>query len=145
LKIADLPLLNAILNSASAVLLFLGWWFISRERKIQHAICMIAALVTSTAFLTSYLIYHYNVGSVKFTEQGWIRPVYFTILLTHTVLAVVNLPLIIGTVIAAATRNFERHRKWARWTLPIWLYVSITGVVIYLMLYQWFPPEQLHR
>ncbi|RMG42799.1 MAG: DUF420 domain-containing protein, partial [Methanobacteriota archaeon] len=101
-----------------------------------HKKCMIAALISSFLFLTSYLIYHYQVGSVAFTGQGWIRSVYFTILISHTILAMVIVPLVILTVTRAFKSRFARHKKIARWTLPLWMYVSVTGVVIYLMLYQ---------
>ena len=103
---------------------------------------MTAALTVSAAFLASYLVYHYRVGSVKFTHEGLVRAVYFFILVTHIVLAAVNLPMIILTVVPALRRRFDRHRKLARWTWPIWMYVSVTGVLVYAMLYHWFPPAE---
>lgn len=136
MTVHDLPALNASLNATSA--LFLGCGFIAiRKRRINaHRALMVAALVTSMAFLASYLIYHAQVGSVRFQGQGWIRSVYFTILLTHTVLAAAILPLVIVTLRRALRREFVRHRAIARWTLPIWAYVSVTGVIIYCMLYR---------
>lgn len=135
----DLPLINACLNSASTILIVIGLVAIYRERKLLHIGCMTAALITSAAFLTCYIAHKILVGPTSFTGEGWIRPVYFTILLTHTILAVVNLPLIFMTVIPAVRARFDRHRRMAKWTYPVWLYVSITGVIVYLMLYQWFP------
>ncbi len=143
MSVADLPAVNAILNSISTVFIALGWWFILKDRKLQHIVCMSAALTTSAAFLTCYLIYHFTVGSVKFTAEGWIRPVYFFVLITHVILAIVNLPMIIMTVIPALRARFDKHRRMGRWTMPLWLYVSVTGVLVYLMLYQWYPPENL--
>ena len=131
-----LPAVNATLNAISTVLLTVGWLFIRRRKIDRHRLCMIGAFVTSALFLTSYLVYHANVGSVPFTGQGAIRLVYFAILLTHVVLAAAILPLALITLSRALSRRFDRHRKIARWTLPIWLYVSVTGVVIYVMLYQ---------
>ena len=135
--ISILPHLNAVLNATSAVLLATGYAAI-RQRKIDlHRACMIATVVTSCVFLTSYLIYHSQVGSIRFQGQGWIRPVYFTILVSHTVLAVTLVPLVIVTLRRAVKKNFARHRAIARWTLPLWFYVSVTGVIVYLMLYHW--------
>jgi uncharacterized membrane protein YozB (DUF420 family) len=131
-----LPAVNATLNAISTVLLTVGWLFIRRRKIDRHRLCMIGAFVTSALFLTSYLVYHAKVGSVPFTGQGAIRLVYFAILLTHVVLAAAILPLALITLSRALSRRFERHRKIARWTLPIWLYVSVTGVVIYVMLYR---------
>jgi putative membrane protein len=135
MSIADLPTLNAILNSISAVLLVTGHHFIRQNQTTRHRACMIAAFITSSLFLLSYLIYHYNVGSVKFQGQGIVRPIYFAILLTHTVLAAVIVPMIFITFVWALKGRFDRHRAIARWTFPLWLYVSVTGVVVYLMLY----------
>lgn len=129
------PALNATLNGTSAVLITVGRALIRRGRVLAHRTCMIAAVVTSSLFLISYLYYHWNVGSVRFQGQGWIRPVYFAILLSHTVLAAAVVPLVIVTLARGLRERFDRHRKIARWTYPIWLYVSVTGVVIYLMLY----------
>jgi uncharacterized membrane protein YozB (DUF420 family) len=131
-----LPAVNASLNAVSSVLLATGWVFIRRREISRHRACMIAAFVTSALFLTSYLVYHAEVGSVPYPGQGPIRTVYYTILLTHVVLAASILPLALITLSRALAARFDRHRKIARWTLPIWLYVSVTGVVIYVMLYQ---------
>ena len=135
LSVADLPTLNAVLNAISAVLLLAGYSFIRRRSIQAHRACMLAALVVSAAFLTSYLIYHYNVGSVPFRGTGWMRPVYFFILITHVVLAALILPLVLRTAYLAMQARFERHAAIARWTFPLWLYVSVTGVVVYVMLY----------
>lgn len=137
MTVHDLPALNATLNATSAVLLVSGWIAIRTRRITVHRGFMVAALLCSVAFLTSYLIYHAQVGSVRYQGQGWTRPLYFGILLTHTILAVVIVPLVFFTVRRAVRREFLRHRAIARWTLPIWLYVSVTGVIIYCMLYQW--------
>jgi putative membrane protein len=134
------PVIDATLNGTSAVLLVTGWAFIKRGRMAIHRGFMIAALVCSTLFLTSYLYYHYHVGSVHFQGTGWSRPVYFTILITHTLLAITIVPLVIITLSRALRRRFDRHRAIARWTFPLWLYVSITGVIVYFMLYRWFAP-----
>jgi len=130
-----LPTLNAILNAASAVLLVAGYVAIRRRNWRLHMRLMIAALVASALFLTSYLIHHALHGSTPYARRDWTRPLYLGILLTHTMLAAVNVPLVIVTVVRAAKGRFEAHRRIARWTLPNWLYVSVTGVVIYLMLY----------
>jgi len=134
--VTDLPALNATLNATSAVLISIGRILIKRGRRAAHKNVMIAACVTSTLFLTSYLIYHAQVGSVRFTRTGTIRTVYLSILLTHTVLAAVIVPLVLVTLSRALRGNFDRHRRIARWTMPIWLYVSVTGVVVYVMLYR---------
>jgi uncharacterized membrane protein YozB (DUF420 family) len=134
-----LPHLNAILNTTSALLLLAGFRFIRLGRIQAHRNCQITAVVTSTLFLISYLTYHYYHGATRFAGQGLVRPVYFTILITHTTLAVVIVPLIIVTLYRAARGDFIRHRRIARWTLPLWLYVSVTGVIVYLMLYQIYP------
>ena len=134
-----LPHLNAVLNTTSAVLLLTGFRFIRLGRIRAHRNCQVTAFVTSTLFLISYLTYHYYHGATRFAGQGLVRPVYFTILITHTVLAVVIVPLIIVTLYRAARGDFIRHRSIARWTLPLWLYVSVTGVIVYLMLYQIYP------
>lgn len=138
MHVSDLPELNATLNTACTFLLLGGWVAIKLKRKAAHIAFMILALLTSTAFLTSYLIYHYYAGHVPFRGTGAIRSIYLTMLLTHVVLAVVNLPMIILTVIPAIGSRFDRHKKIARWTLPIWLYVSVTGVLVYLMCYHWY-------
>jgi len=136
LSVSDLPALNATLNATSAVLLTTGWILIRRGRVAQHRAVMIAAVTTSALFLVSYLTYHAQVGSVRFTKQGPIRAVYFTILLTHTVLAATIVPLVLVTLTRALRGRYDRHRRIARWTMPVWLYVSVTGVIVYLMLYQ---------
>jgi len=135
----DLPLLNAILNASSALCLIAGYYFIRRREVRNHRSCMIAAFVCSALFLTSYIVYHANVGSVRFTGEGSVRVLYFMILISHTVLAAAVPPLAIITLWRGLLARFEKHRKIARWTLPIWLYVSVTGVVIYMMLYRLFP------
>jgi uncharacterized membrane protein YozB (DUF420 family) len=134
--IAQLPALNATLNGISAVLLTTGYVFIRRGHVVQHKRCMLAALASSTLFLTSYVIYHLHTGSRPFAGLGAIRVIYFAILLTHVVLAAVIVPLAIVTATRGLRSQFDRHARIARWTLPLWLYVSVTGVVIYLMLYQ---------
>jgi uncharacterized membrane protein YozB (DUF420 family) len=131
-----LPAVNATLNAISTVFLAAGWRFIRRGQITRHRSCMIAAFATSALFLTSYLVYHANVGSVPFRGLGTVRLLYFAILTTHIILAALILPLALITLSRALARRFDRHRTIARWTLPIWLYVSITGVVIYLMLYR---------
>src|ERR1700751_5400924 len=133
--------LNACLNGASAVLLAGGYVAIRRGKMVVHKRFMISAFVMSSIFLASYLVYHYRVGHVAFQGQGWIRPVYFTLLLTHTVLAAVIVPLIIVTLRRAWLERFDKHRVIARWTLPLWFYVSVTGVIIYFMVYQIFVPQ----
>lgn len=137
--ISFLPHLNAVLNATSALLLLLGFTLIRLGRVRAHRNCQVTAVLTSTLFLISYLTYHYHHGSTRFAGQGIVRPLYFTILLTHTILAVVIVPLIIVTLYRAARGDFIRHRHIARWTLPLWLYVSVTGVIVYLMLYQIYP------
>src|SRR2546426_8142152 len=139
--ISFLPLLNALLNSTSAVLLVTGFVLIRRQRVRAHRNCQVSAVVTSTLFLASYLTYHYYHGATKFAGQGIARPIYFTILISHTMLAVVIVPLVIVTLIRAARGDFFRHKRIARWTLPLWLYVSVTGVLVYLMLYQIYPAQ----
>jgi len=141
ISVAQLPTLNAALNTLSAVLLFTGYLYIRSKNRSAHRVCMLSAFASSILFLISYLIYHYHVGSVPFKGQGWIRPIYFTILLTHTILAVTVVPLALVTLSRALRERFDAHRRIARWTLPIWLYVSVTGVVVYLMLYWLVPPH----
>lgn len=132
----DLPLLNALLNSLSTILLTIGFVNIKRGNIPGHQKCMVAALITSAVFLISYLIYHYHVGSVPYPYHDWTRPVYFAILIPHIILAAVNVPFIILLVWRAIQGQFNRHRRLAKWVWPSWMFVSITGVVIYLMLYQ---------
>ena len=136
MELSSLPTLNAVLNSTSAILLTTGYVLIRRRRVTQHRVCMLAAFASSTLFLISYLVYHANVGSVAFTGQGSVRVVYLSILITHVVLAVMILPLALVTLTHALRGRFDRHRRIARWTLPVWLYVSVTGVVVYVMLYR---------
>ena len=127
--------LNACLNASSALFLFAGYLAVLRRRINVHRACMVSALVCSAAFLVSYVIYHLQVGSVRFQGQGLIRPIYFILLFSHTILAVAIVPLVIITVRRALRRQFELHRRIARWTLPLWFYVSVTGVIIYFLLY----------
>lgn len=133
------PALNAGLNATCAALLVAGAWAIKAQRVSLHRACMVAACAVSAAFLASYLAHHAQTGSTRFTGIGWVRPVYFSILLSHTILAVVILPLILRAVWLAARQRFEQHRRLARWTLPLWLYVSVTGVLVYWLLYVAFP------
>ncbi|HSA93841.1 MAG TPA: DUF420 domain-containing protein [Terriglobales bacterium] len=132
------PIINATLNGTSAVLLVTGREMIRRKRVTAHRACMGAAVACSALFLCFYLYYHYHVGSVRFQGQGWVRPVYFTILLSHTTLAVTLVPMVMVTLARALRERFDRHKAIARWTYPVWLYVSVTGVVIYVMLYHLF-------
>jgi uncharacterized membrane protein YozB (DUF420 family) len=140
MTIHDLPAVNASLNGLSAVFLTAGYIFIRRKNQVAHRNCMIAAFVTSIFFLACYLTYHFTVRTVThFRDPEWFRPIYLTILLTHTVLAVVIVPMILVTLNRARLQRFELHKKIARWTWPLWMYVSVTGVVVYLLLYQIFP------
>jgi putative membrane protein len=141
MSLSDLPAVNAFLNSTSAILLTAGFIFIKRKNERAHRNCMLGALVTSSLFLTSYLYYHFYAGRTIFPEN-WFKPIYLAILLTHTVLAVVIVPLIIAAVVQALRRKFESHKRITRWTWPLWMYVSVTGVLIYLLLYQIFPPAK---
>ena len=145
ISISDLPAIDASLNLISTLFISAGWYFILRGQWRRHVACMIPALVSSTLFLVGYLVYHFHVGerSTHFTAQGIIRPVYFTMLISHIILAAVTLPLVIVTLVPVFRRRWDRHRRIARWTMPIWLYVSVTGVLVYLMLYKWFPPVTL--
>lgn len=136
MTVTDLPALNATLNGISTILLITGWVLIKRGERQKHRACMIAALVTSALFLTSYVIYHYNVGSVPFRGTGWIRTVYFAVLIPHVILAAAIVPPILITASRGLSAKYDKHRRIARWTLPLWLYVSVTGVIVYLMLYQ---------
>ena len=136
MTVSDLPALNATLNAISFVLLVTGYVFIRRKQWRKHRACMIAALVTSGLFLTSYVIYHAQVGSVPFQKTGWIRTVYFAVLIPHVILAALMVPPVIVTVSRGLSAKYDKHRRIARLTLPVWLYVSITGVIVYLMLYQ---------
>jgi uncharacterized membrane protein YozB (DUF420 family) len=138
-SLSDLPALNAGLNASSALLLATGYVLVRRRRLEAHRRVMLAALGCSALFLASYLLYHFHVGSVRFKGQGTVRTVYFAILLTHTVLAAAIVPLVGMTVVPALRGRFDRHRRLARLTLPLWAYVSVTGVVIYWMLYRLYP------
>ena len=140
MSLSDLPAVNACLNGLSAVFLTTGYVFIRRGNKIAHRNCMVSAFVTSTIFLICYLTYHFTVRTVtRFEKPEWFRPVYLTILLTHTVLAVVIVPLVLMTLGRAVKQRFDLHKKIARWTWPLWMYVSVTGVVIYLLIYRICP------
>lgn len=136
ITLSDLPTVNALLNGAAAITLVIGWLLIRNGRHEAHRNAMITAVGLSTLFLASYLVYHYQVGSVRFTGQGAVRTVYFAVLLTHTILAALVPFLVAITLVRALRERFDAHRRIARWTLPIWLYVSITGVIVYLMLYR---------
>jgi uncharacterized membrane protein YozB (DUF420 family) len=136
MTVQDLPALNATLNGLATVLLTTGWILIKQKKRDAHRLCMLSAFAVSTAFLTSYLIYHFNVGSVPFQGHGPIRTLYLTILFTHIVLAAAIVPMILLSLSRALSARFDKHRKIARWTMPLWLYVSVTGVVIYVMLYR---------
>ena len=142
MTIHDLPAVNATLNGLSAVFLSFGFIFIKRGNKIAHRNCMISAFCTSAIFLGCYLTYHLTVKTIThFVDPAWFRPIYLTILITHTILAAAIVPLILLTLNPARKQNFEAHKKIARWTWPLWMYVSVTGVVIYLLLYQIFPQK----
>jgi putative membrane protein len=134
-----LPHLNATLNASSFLLLSAGYYFIRRGRVLAHRRCQLSALAASILFLVSYIVYHLHHGTTRFAGQGMARPVYFTILTTHTIMAVVIVPFVIVTLRRALRGDFLRHRALARWTLPMWMYVSVTGVLVYLMLYQLYP------
>ncbi len=145
MTIHDLPAVNATLNGLSAVFLALGFFFIKRGRKIAHRNCMISAFCVSVVFLACYLTYHTWLGVVlhqgptRFEKPTWFRPIYLAILLTHTVLAAAMVPMILITLNRALKERFDRHKKIARWTWPLWMYVSVTGVLIYWLLYVHFP------
>jgi uncharacterized membrane protein YozB (DUF420 family) len=140
LHLASIPPLNAVLNGSAAVLLLLGFYFITHRKILAHKICMVSAFLCSAAFLSLYLYFHYHAGVIRFSGQGWIRPVYFTILISHTILATVSLPLILITLTLALRNNFAKHHRIARWTFPIWLYVSLTGVIVYWLLFIAYTP-----
>ncbi|HBF01633.1 MAG: DUF420 domain-containing protein [Verrucomicrobiales bacterium] len=145
MQLQDLPLINAILNSCSALLLLAGYVAIKRDQKERHKRCMVSALITSTLFLTCYVIYHvgmqrvYGSAHTRFVDPAWFRPWYLALLASHLLLAIAIVPMVLMTVYHAIRGNFEKHRKIARWTWPCWMYVSVTGVVIYLLLYRIFP------
>ena len=133
--------LNATLNGTSAILLACGYAAIKNRKMKVHKAFMIAAFGVSTVFLISYVIYHIRVGHVVFQGQGWIRPLYFALLISHTILAIVIVPMILVTLRRAWLEKFDKHRKIARWTLPLWFYVSVTGVIVYILLYQVYAPH----
>ncbi|HWP30391.1 MAG TPA: DUF420 domain-containing protein [Fimbriimonadales bacterium] len=139
MRLEDLPTLNAILNTTSAILLITGYFFIRNNRVALHHFCMISAFIASTLFLVSYLTYHFQVGTTRFAGEGFVRTIYFLILGTHTILAILVAPMALITLSKALRGRFPLHKKIARWTLPIWLYVSVTGVIVYLMLYHFYP------
>jgi uncharacterized membrane protein YozB (DUF420 family) len=139
----DLPAVDGTLNGLSAVFLSFGYYFIKKKNIAAHRACMISAFVTSVVFLACYLTYHFAVHHVTiFRDPPWFRPIYLTILISHTILAVIIVPLVIMTLSRALRERFDQHRKIARWTWPLWMYVSVTGVVVYLILYQIFPQAQ---
>jgi len=140
LPLSLFPALNASLNAACAILLVTGYSFIRRRKIAAHKACMASAVACSALFFASYIYFHLRAGVIRFDGHGWIRPVYFTLLISHTILAVVIIPLILITLWRALHERFDRHRALARWTLPIWLYVSVTGVVIYFLLYRLYTP-----
>ncbi len=139
MTVQDLPAVNASLNAVATCLIVAGFICIKRDKRRAHGACMAGALLVSVAFLTCYVIYHANVGHNEFKHDGLAKIVYRLILFTHIPLAAVNVPLVLMTVIPVLRSRFDRHKRWARWTLPVWLYVSVTGVLVYLMLYVWFP------
>jgi uncharacterized membrane protein YozB (DUF420 family) len=135
-NVRDLPTLNALLNATAALLLLAGWWLIRRKRRDAHRRVMLAAVATSVLFLASYLVYHYEVGSVRFQGQGAVRAAYLALLLSHTVLAAAIVPMVLVTLARALRGRFEAHKAVARYTLPAWIWVSVSGVVVYWMLYR---------
>ena len=136
MSVSALPSLNAFLNTTSALLLVTGWWLIRSGRRDAHRRAMLAAFAASSLFLVSYLVYHAQVGSVRFAGTGAVRTVYFTLLLSHTVLAVLIVPLVLVTLSRGLRGRFDAHRRLARYTLPLWLWVSVSGVLVYWMLYR---------
>jgi uncharacterized membrane protein YozB (DUF420 family) len=142
LQIVDLPHVNAALNGATIVFLAAGLAFIRGGRRAEHRACMIGALTVSVAFLVTYLIYHFNSGLAKFGGEGIIRPIYFTLLITHVAFAAVITPLVPITVYRALKGRFERHKRIARWTWPLWMFVAVSGVVVYVMAVQLYPDAQ---
>jgi len=135
----DLPAVNASLNGLSAILLSFGYVFMKQKKIALHRNCMIAAFTTSVIFLICYLTYHFNVGRTVFKDPAWFRPIYIILLISHTILAVVIVPMILMTLNRGLKNRIELHKKIARWTWPLWMYVSVTGVIVYLILYQIFP------
>jgi putative membrane protein len=142
MNVQQLPLLNASLNGLATLLIVGGLAAIKTKREKLHKVLMVGAIVVSAAFLASYLTYHFNVAAVtKFTHTGWPRKIYYFILITHVPLAALLLPLLALTILPAVKGRYEAHKRWARITAPVWLYVSVTGVLVYLMLYVWYPPS----
>lgn len=141
MSFSDLPAVNATLNGLAAVCLTAGFVFIRRGNRVAHRQCMLAAILLSVLFLICYITYHLKAGRTVFQNPAWFRPIYLTLLLTHTVLAVTIVPMIIITATRALRERFDAHKKIARWTWPLWMYVSVTGVIIYLLLYQIFPQK----
>ena len=139
MSFADLPALNAGLNGASAVLLISGFIFIRRRQQASHAKCMVGAVICSVLFLISYITYHAHAGTTYFRNPPWFRPIYLSLLTSHMILAVAIVPMVIITLTRALRERFDRHKRIARWTWPIWMYVSITGVIVYLLLYKIYP------
>jgi uncharacterized membrane protein YozB (DUF420 family) len=139
-SISDLPAVNASLNLVSAVFISAGWYLIRHGAWRRHMACMIAAVIASTFFLVGYIVYHAHVGEKSSGYKGWLAAIYFPILASHILLAFVTVPLVIVTLVQVFRRRWDLHRRIARWTVPIWLYVSVTGVLVYLTLYKWFPP-----
>jgi putative membrane protein len=137
---SDLPVLNATFNLASTIFISTGWYFIRRGAWRRHMVCMITALISSVCFLVGYITYHARIGEKSSGYSGWLAAVYFPILASHVLLAFVTLPLVILTLVPVFRHRWDRHKRIARWTVPIWLYVSITGVLVYLMLYKLVPP-----
>jgi putative membrane protein len=142
---SDLPAVNASLNFVSTIFISTGWYLIRRGHWRRHIACMITAVISSTLFLVTYVTYHLQVGerSTHFTAQGIVRYLYFAMLISHILLAFVTVPLVLLTLVPAFRRRWEQHKRIARWTMPIWLYVSVTGVLVYFMVYKWFPPPNL--
>ena len=143
MTITDLPAINASLNFVSTIFISTGWYLIRCGAWRRHVACMITAVISSTLFLVGYVVYHVHVGEKSSGYTGWTAVIYFPMLASHVLLAFVTLPLVILTLIPAFRRRWDRHRRIGRWTMPIWLYVSVTGVLVYLMLYKWFPPANL--
>ena len=140
---SDLPALNATFNLVSTIFISMGWYFIRRGAWRRHMVCMITALLSSVCFLVGYITYHARVGEKSSGYTGLIAWIYFPLLITHVLLAFVTLPLVIVTLVPVFRRRWDRHRRLGRWTMPIWLYVSVTGVLVYFILYHWFPPPNL--
>ena len=140
---SDLPAINASLNAISTIFISAGWYFIRRNFWRRHVACMITAIISSTLFLVGYVTYHAQAGEKSSGYHGWLATIYFPVLASHVLLAFITLPLVILSLVPVFQRRWDRHRRIGKWTMPIWLYVSVTGVLVYLMLYQWFPPASL--